>query len=285
MTRAAGLVRASVVATLALCAWLHARGISALMGERIGVPGVAYAMQPPPAVASSAERSADVILARNPFDSTTGSLLPDPGGSVSASPSPSGGLSGCADVHVLAIAAEEDPARSLALLRIDSEREPQLRGVGGDVVTIDPMGVLLERSGVRCVAWIFSRVLPLPVAAAPAPAPHTGIAATGPSSFAVDRATRDALLDGAGDWMKTVTIRPEKVGDDMVGIRVVALKSGSPLEALGIRAGDVLQSVNGFPLTTPDKLLEALARLHTADHLSLAVQRGGHGLQIDYDVH
>jgi general secretion pathway protein C len=282
MTRAAGLVRASVVATLALCAWLHARGISALMGERIGVPGVAYAMQPPPAVVPPAERSADVILARNPFDSTTGSLLPDPGGPVSPSQPASGGLSGCSDVHVLAIAADEDPARSLALLRIDSEREPQLRGVAGDVVTIDPMGVLLERSGVRCVAWIFSRAAP--VAAAPTPAPHTGIAATGASSFAVDRATRDALLDGAGDWMKTVTIRPEKVGDDMVGIRVVALKPGSPLEALGLRAGDVLQSVNGFPLTTPDKLLEALARLRTADHLSLAVQRGGHGLQVDYDV-
>jgi general secretion pathway protein C len=248
------------------------------MGERLGVPGVAYAMQPPPAVAPSAERSADVILARNPFDSATGSLLPDPGTPAPSSPA---SLSGCADVHVLAIAADEDPARSLALLRMDSEREPQLRGVGGEVVTIDPVGVLLERAGVRCVAWIFSRAAP---PAAPAPPPRGGITSQGATSFAVDRGTRDALLDGAGDWMKSVSVRPEKVGDDMVGIRVVALKSGSPLEGLGIRSGDVLKSVNGFPLTTPERLLEALARLRTAEHLSLALQRGGQGLQLDYDV-
>ena len=111
-----------------------------------------------------------------------------------------------------------------------------------------------------------------------------GIASTGPTSFAVDRGTRDALLDGAGDWMKTVAVRPEKVGDDVVGIRMVVVKPGSPLDSLGIRSGDVLQSVNGFPLTTPEKLLEALGRLRTAEHLSLAVERGGHSLQVDYDV-
>jgi hypothetical protein len=31
-------------------------------------------------------------------------------------------------------------------------------------------------------------------------------------------------------------------------------------------------------------MLEALARLRTADHLSLALQRGGHEVQVDYDV-
>ena len=287
MLRSAGVFRAGVVAALALSAWLHARGISALVGERLGVPGASTHALPPAAPASGpAPRSADVILARNPFDSTTGSLLPgpdqpdQPGQSAPSAPAPTG-LSGCADVHVLAIAADDDPARSLALLRLDSEREPQLRGVGGDVVTIDPMGVLLERSGVRCVAWIFSRAAP---AAAPVPAPHGGVASLGPTSYAVDRGTRDALLDGAGDWMKSVSVRPEKVGDDLVGIRVVSVKAGSPLEGLGIRSGDVLQTVNGFPLTTPEKLLEALARLRTADHLALALQRGGQGLQVDYDV-
>ena len=84
--------------------------------------------------------------------------------------------------------------------------------------------------------------------------------------------------------MKSVTVRPEKAGDDVVGIRVVALRPGSPLDGLGIRAGDVLESVNGFQLTTPAKMLEALARLRTADHLSLALQRGGHEVQVDYDV-
>jgi general secretion pathway protein C len=275
-----GVLRAGAIAALALSAWLHARGFSALVGAGLGVPGVARALanEPPPAPAPP--RSADVILARNPFDSTTGPLVPDPGPQAT-----SPALSACTDVHVLAIAADDDPARSLALLRMDGEREPQLRGVGGDVVSIDPAVVLLDRNGVRCAARIFSPAAP-PASTAPAipTNPTHGIAPLGPGSFAVDRGTRDALLDGAADWMKSVSIRPEKVGDDLVGIRVVGLKPGCPLDALGIRAGDVLQSVNGFPLTTPDKLLEALTRLRTADHLSLALQRGGRAAQVDYEV-
>jgi general secretion pathway protein C len=266
------------IAALGLSAWLQARGISALLGEQLGVPVAASRAVVEPRAVVDPPRSADAILARNPFDSTIGSLLLDP---ASAS-SPSSALSACADVHVLAIAADDDASRSLVLLRLDTEREPQLRGIGGDVVAIDPGVVLLDRSGVRCAARIFS-FTPPPVSPTPPAAPH-GIASLGAGSYAVDRAARDALIDGAADWMKSVSARPEKVGDEVVGIRVVALRPGSPLDGLGIRAGDVLQSVNGFALTTPDKLLEALARLRTADHLSLALARGGHATEVDYEV-
>ncbi len=258
------IVPVAIVA-IAVSAWLQSRGISALLGERL-------------AVADVAPRSADWILARNPFDSTTGSLT-SRHDTEPASPSP--GPADCSDVHVIAIAAADPVEQSLALLRVDGKSEPQLRAVGGDVVSIGPAGVLLDRAGGRCTARIFHPRAP---SASSPPVPGSGITSTGPTSFAVDRGARDALLDGAGDWMKSVTVRPEKAGDDVVGIRVVALRPGSPLDGLGIRAGDVLESVNGFQLTTPAKMLEALARLRTADHLSLALQRAGHEVQVDYDV-
>jgi general secretion pathway protein C len=272
------IVPVAIVA-IALSAWLQSRGISALVGERLAVADVSPRLAAVASAAPEAPRSADPILSRNPFDSTTGALTPvqdiEPG-------SPSPGPADCPDVHVIAIAAADPVEQSLALLRIEGNSEPQLRGVGGDVVSIRPAGVLLERGGGRCTARIFHP--PPPSAASSPAAPGRGITSTGPTSFAVDRGTRDALLDGAGDWMKSVSVRPEKVGDDVVGIRVVALRPGTPLDSLGIRAGDVLESVNGFQLTTPAKMLEALARLRTADHLSLALQRGGHEVQVDYDV-
>jgi general secretion pathway protein C len=283
LSRSIGGLPACAVVALGLGAWLHAQGISALVGAKLGVPGVsrrasAGALDTPPAP----PRSADPILARNPFDSATGPLVPLPDRGPPPAPT------SCPDVHILALAADADSTRSLALLRIDGAREPVLRGVGagagvgGEVVSIDPWGVVLERGGARCVAWIFS---PAAVSTpAPGPAPQAGIAALGPGSFAVDRGTRDALLDGAGDWMKSVVVRPEKVGDDVVGLRVVTVRAGSPLESLGIRAGDVVQTVNGFPLTTPDKMLEALARLRTADRLSVTLQRAGRIVQVDYEV-
>ena len=64
------------VAALALSAWLHARGVSALVGAGLQVPHVPPAAAPPAASPEPPPRSADVILARNAFDSATGSLLP-----------------------------------------------------------------------------------------------------------------------------------------------------------------------------------------------------------------
>ena len=109
--------------------------------------------------------------------------------------------------------------------------------------------------------------------------------ATGPGSYGVDRAARDAIVEGAADWMRAVAVRPEKVGDDVVGLRITALRPGTSLDALGIRAGDVLQSVDRIPLTSPERMLEAVARSRTAEHLSVVLLRDGRPLQLDFDVH
>lgn len=272
------------IAALGLSAWLHARGICALVGAQLAAPCVA---PPLPVVTPSGAlptRGAEIILARNPFDSTTGPLAPDP-----VLPLP--GVPGCDGVQVLAIAAADPPGASLALIRFAGDLEPQLRGVGGEVVSIDPAVVLVDRDGVICAARMFRPALAPPAAAASSGSPRSaagrvpaGVAVLGPAAFAVDRAARDALLEGAADWMKTVSVRPEKLGGEVVGLRVVGVAAGSPVEGLGIHAGDVLQSVNGVPLTTPERMLEALGRLRTSARITVGVVRAGHELQVDYDV-
>jgi general secretion pathway protein C len=277
------------IVALGLSAWLHARGVSALVGERLGVPvaaaRLALAAAPPPA--PDPPRSADPILARNPFDSTTGPLGVDPGPGPAPGPETPAAVTSCPDVHVIAVAADVNPDHSLALLRYEGDKEPKLRGVGDEVVAIAPDGVLVDRGGRRCIARMFVVALPPGVATPDAGVgtPATpGVVSRGSGSYVVDRSLRDALLDGVGDWMRNVVVRPEKAGDDVVGIRIVTLRSGNPLEALGVRAGDVVQSVNGFPLTSPAQMLEALAHLRTADRLSVTVQRGGQQSQMDYEV-
>lgn len=269
------------IAALALSAWLHARGISALLGEQLAVPQVTphLSAQAPPVPVSP--RSADIILARNAFDSTTGPL-----GIDAPQDAPLLGIPGCAGVEVVAIAAAAPPSPSLSLIRFDGEPEPLLRGVGGEIVSIDADGVVLDRGGATCAARMFHPVSPRGANPLPpvAKSGHAGVAALGPSAFAVDRAARDGILDGAADWMKTVSVRPEKVGDDVVGLRVVGIAAGSPVEGLGIHAGDVLRSVNRVPLTTTEKMLEALGHLRTDERISVVLMRGGREVQVDYDV-
>jgi general secretion pathway protein C len=269
-----------VVVTLALCAWLHARGFAALVGGDLAAPRLHVLSEAQAATDPVLPRSADPILARNPFDSVTGPLLGAP--PVPSTDVSTGATAACDGVRVVSIVAADDPAFSLVVLDVRGEREPILRRRGGEVLAIAPDRVLLQRDGTPCVARIFA-----PPGAPPPPPPAAvsrGIVRTGADSFALDRGARDALIDGAGDLMRSVAVRPEKQGDDVVGLRIATLKPGAPLDALGVRAGDVLLSLDGIPLTSPDRMLQAYARVRTEERVRVVVQRDGRQLQLDYQV-
>lgn len=274
-----------VVVALATCAWLHARAFSALVGGKLAVPGLSAIPEAQAAVAPPATHgtSADPILARNPFDSATGPLL----GVSRTGQAPDArqgeetdGLEPCDDVRAVSIVTFADPEWSFAMLDVRGEPQPLLRRVGGIVTAIGPNRVLVARGARTCVARMFSPV----VAGPPAPAVTRGIARTGPGSFALDRSARDALIEGAGNLPRSVMVRPEKVGDDVIGLRIAALKPGTALDSLGIRAGDVLESLDGIPLTAPDRMLEAYARARAEEHVRIVILRDGHEQQIDYEV-
>jgi general secretion pathway protein C len=271
-----------VLGTLALCGWLHARGVSALLGGTLAAPQfhvVSVAQAAPEPLRS---RSADAILERNPFDSETGPLVPSPA-APAPSPDVDADIPPCDGVRVVSIAAFEDPEWSFAMLDVRGEHEPILRRRGGEVLAIARDRVLLDRGSTRCVARIFTPQGPPPVSDVPA-GPARGIQRTGADSFIVDRAARDALIDGATDLMHAVSVRPEKKGDDVVGLRIAVLKPGTALDALGVRSGDVLLSMNGIPLTAPDRMLEAYARARTEPRLRLVIVREDRQLQLDYEV-
>ena len=48
--------------------------------------------------------------------------------------------------------------------------------------------------------------------------------------------------------------------------------------------GDRLESINGFEMSDPQKALEAYARLRTADHLTVSVNRSGTPMNIDFNI-
>jgi general secretion pathway protein C len=265
-------------AALALCAWLHARGVGALVGSTLASPALHVLPDAAPGPAAEAPRSADPILARNPFDSTTGSLL----GVPPVVTPPDGGLRACEGVRVASIVASTDPDWSFAMLELRGEHEPVLRRRGGEVIGIGVDRVVLDRDGRRCVARIFPSSGPGD-ARTPASASR-GIVRTGPGEYAIDRGTRDALVDGAADLMRAVMVAPEKKGDEVVGLRVVSLRPGTPLDALGLRAGDVIVSAAGIPFNSPEHMLEACGRLRTQEHIRVELVRGGAPAQLDFDV-
>lgn len=260
------------------------------------------------------------ILMRNPFDSVTGPLDP----SVKEVPVPQAGqlevtdplASGpCDGVSVFIVTESTDPLWSVAALQGPGEPRPRMRRVGDDVggkkiefIGYNPRerspSVWLSNANALCQALLF-RVQP-PPGAAPAPTP-TPSAETpppttgrGPSTvppdiaakiqkisdteFHVDRSVVDKILENQADLMRSARIVPEQKDGKVVGVRMFGIRPDTLLGTLGLQNGDRLETINGFNMASPEKALEAYARLRTAGNLNVKVTRKGAPMSIDYRI-
>jgi hypothetical protein len=120
-----------------------------------------------------------------------------------------------------------------------------------------------------------------------APAPlHSALEPAAPvEREAGARATRDTTpLDVLHGGLDRVRIVPELQAGRVIGLRLFGIRPEMLLGHLGLRNGDRLEAINGFDIATPEKALEAYARLRTASRLSLRVVRRGQPLTIDLNI-
>ena len=73
----------------------------------------------------------------------------------------------------------------------------------------------------------------------------------------------------------TARIVPSMKNNELVGLKLFAIRPVSVWAALGFLNGDVLLDVNGHSLRSPDAALEAYTALKTADQLHFTLERRG----------
>ncbi|WP_394832243.1 general secretion pathway protein GspC [Pendulispora rubella] len=305
-------------ALVMVAAFFGAQGI--MQVTRIGLmsDAASFARPPlaaPPRAASETGRhatSADAILARNPFDSETGPL-----GVAKAAPSTdANGVTSsavaCEGVKVHIIAASSDPDWSYAALSdgaAGAESAPSnvvLRRRGGDFngKKIEYVGtdrVWLDSNGSICQARLFSEPAspepasprrPSDTAAKPAPGGATslppeianGIKKVGANEYDIDRGVVDLVFERQGDLFRHRIVPALDSSGKTIGINIFGVSKDSVLGKLGIENADRIQQVNGFDAGSPEKMLEALGRLRTANHLTLTGSRNGKNFAFDYNI-
>jgi general secretion pathway protein C len=309
---------APLLVLIAAAAFLNAQAVTQLIG--VGLAADEKQLSLPPLTAKTPLAAtalgghatlADPILSRNPFDSVTGPLnkkVSDEQATAVADLSDPMNAPPCDGVKVLVIAASSDPDWSFAAFSAGEGKEPKgsiLRRRGGEVGSkkVTFIGwdrVWLTGSGVLCQADLFKTTEPQKtVAAAPtpsaAPAPAggapgvpadiaKGIQKVSATEFNIDRAVVDKILENQADLMRQARIVPEQENGKMMGIRLFGVRPDTLLGTLGMENGDRLQTINGFDMTSPEKALEAYARLRTADHLTVQVNRRGSNMNLDYNI-
>jgi general secretion pathway protein C len=310
---------AVLLALVAVIAFLNAEGVTQLVGASLApddkqlsaASPLAKASLPQPGDAPFHSTNADHILSRNPFDSVTGPVigqsipLPDAPAVDSAQAIDNTdpmNAPACDGVKVLIITASSDPDWSFAAFQAGNDPKSILRRRGGEVGTKTVKFIGWDRAWLTsgpqlCQARMFAPPAPTtsappPAASAPPPAPGAGldpsiskgIQKVSATEFNVDRGVVDKILENQAELMKTARIVPEQENGKVVGIRLFGVRPDTLLGALGMENGDRLQTINGFDMTSPEKALEAYARLRTADHLEVQVNRKGSNTNLDYNI-
>lgn len=104
------------------------------------------------------------------------------------------------------------------------------------------------------------------------------------NEFNVDRTVIDKILENQSELMRAARIVPEQENGKVIGMRMFGIRSDTLLGVLGMESGDRLEKINGFEMGSPEKALEAYARLRTAEKLTVNVNRRGQPMTIDFHI-
>lgn len=294
---------------LTVIAYFQAAGaIDFVRAEVAAPPPAATTVTQPPAAPAAAPQS-DAVLARNPFDSQTGPLgrfapaSPVASADPSSAPSDPTSVPKCDFAYVTLITTAEDPTWSFAAIQ-DKSGKSMLRRAGDkvnghSVHHVAWNRVWLSDGSELCQLKLGdkpkvkkkkrvtrpkkkrrrsrrSRRVPKHIAAK--------IHKQSATEYDVERSAVDEILEDQFQLFRSTRVRPVRENGEIAGMRVSRVGKGTLLYSLGVRNGDVVQSISGFPLTDPQKALQAYGRLRTADHLALSLTRKGKPVTIDINI-
>ena len=153
------------------------------------------------------------------------------------------------------------------------------------------IAIFRTTSGIKCIGEGVGEGKPVPVPEAPKAAGETqsqpkgddefDIRNVGPNQYVIKRADLNKATGNLGALASQARIVPSAKDN---GFKIFSIAKDSLYSKIGIQNGDVLKSINGIELSSPDKALEAYSRLQSASKLSLDIVRKGQNETLEYTI-
>jgi len=104
------------------------------------------------------------------------------------------------------------------------------------------------------------------------------------TKFTIQRGLIDKVLANQAALMRSARIVPHERNGQVEGVKLYGIRRNSLLGQLGLQNGDLLRSINGYDMTSPDSALEAYSRLRSANNLTVSVQRRRKDMNLSYGI-
>lgn len=111
-----------------------------------------------------------------------------------------------------------------------------------------------------------------------------GIKKLGENKYELQRGTLESVLGNMALLSRSARIVPEMKDGKAAGFRFFAVRPDGPFALIGVQNGDILSSINGLEITSPEKALEVYAKLKSASHLSLGMERNSQKITKEYNI-
>lgn len=314
---------AIILVTLIVCALFLAQGTTSLLAARWLPLAAATVAEGPKHATTQDETSFEDILKRNMFDSAQGALWPPKAPVEDETELAEGEMEtpGVFDPSVMppacvgemrliaSVYSERRPEWSFASIS-SGTGAPMLYRPGNSVqnhelVEVYPSAVFMRPTGAAiCSMTLF--VPPEAKAAAtptttgtpatadsPAIAPVAGLSAEelaagiekiSDSEFNIQRGLLDKVLANQSELMRAARVVPHEQGGKVVGVKLYGIRRNSLLGGIGMQNGDLLSTINGFDMASPDSALEAYTKLRSASDLTVTIQRRGRDVNMQYHI-
>jgi general secretion pathway protein C len=296
------------LAVIALCAVFLARAAASAVESSIVIP-------PPKAVARTFRpqtptvytKEIEPILNRNIFCSTCPPILAKPDETPSGPEAPQPPQKTSLPLALLAIMYAPPPHGnewSVAIIRDTEDKSMGAFGVGSkvhnaNIKEIQETRVYIENSGRTEFLDLLDGSNQYANTAAPPQATPTpaqpqgdalsaemdkGIKKLGEHAYEIQRQTLESVLGNMNLLSRSARIVPEIRDGKAAGFRLYSVRPDGPFAKIGMQNGDVISSINGLEITSPEKALEVYAKLKSASHLSLGLERNGQKVTKDYTI-
>jgi len=106
----------------------------------------------------------------------------------------------------------------------------------------------------------------------------------GSGSYVIDQGALNGALDNIGEAMTDARLLPSIKDGKVEGFRVSEVKPTGIFATVGVKNGDVLLSINDFPIDSPDKAIQSFVSLKGQSRIKLDLIRDGQPATLNYDI-